>query len=251
MLFIKFDIEKVDYEESVENLLPVFVEKCKKTGGSNMLKRLIVKLDDKATPVSLKLLRNFDEATRNAVLVKLVTDHRERLTDTLNHYLEAVLPGNVIHIGKLAVGLDGGKLVLWASEVEIDYPELLKSELVKKNAGYLAEEAANRIGGGNKLLGKTMRATLRVLGMGARVAPDEVEELSVLILRSEAVKAKLMPVLVKALQKRGFAVEVMSITFEMAQQPEEMNFESSWDSLEEPILDALAAWLISTTDQKL
>lgn len=248
MLFIKFDIEKVDYEKSVENLLPVFVEKCKKTSGSNMLKRLIVKLDDKAMPVSLKFLRNFDEATRNAVLVNLVTDHRERLTDTLNHYLEGVLPGNVIHIGKLAVGLDGGKLVLWASEVEIDYPELLKSEMVKKNAAYLAEEAASRFGGSNKLLGKTMRTTLRVLGMGARVAPDEVEELSVLILRSEAVKAKLMPVLVEALQKRGFAVEGMSMVFEMTQQSKKINCESSWDSLEEPILDALAAWLISTTN---
>lgn len=248
MLFIRFDIEKVDYEKSIEDLLPVFVEKCRAAGNPNTLRKMIVKLGDKAIPVSLKLLRYFDEDTRNAVLVNLVTDHRERLTDTLNHYLESVLPGNVIRIGKLAVGLDGGKLILRASEVEIDYSGLLSSELVKKNAEHLAEEAANRFGGGNKWLGKTLKATLRVLGMGAKVAPDEVEELSVLILRSETVKAKLMPILVEALQKRGVAVEVMSMAFEMTQQPEEMDGGSSWDSLEEPILDALSAWLISTTD---
>lgn len=248
MLFIRFDIERADYEKSLEALLPVFAGKCKETGGSNFFEKIVVKLDDKAVPVSLKLLRSFDEETKNAVLVNLAADHCERLTDTLNDYLETVLPGNVIRIGKLACGLEGGKPVLWASGVEIDYPALLKSELVQKNAGRMAEEAADRFGDGNTFLGRTMRAGLRVLGMGAKVAPDEVEELGVLILRSETVKAKLMPVLLEALQRRGVAVESMSMAVETARQPGERRCETSWESLQEPILDSLAAWLISTVD---
>lgn len=250
MLFIKFDLEKVDYEMSVEALLPIFVKKCAGKDKGNMLERMVNKLGDRTTPVALKLLQYFDDATKDAVLVNLINDHQDRLSTSLNKYLESILPGNIIHIGGLVAGLnDSRKLTLRASEVEVNYKELLQSELVVSNVDHLAQKFAEKIGIGKGLFGRAAKFALKA---GAGLSSDDLEKQGVQILSAEPIQAKLVPSLTKALQERGLAVETMSVSFETTIETDLSHSGSDipidWAGLEDPIMDALAAWLTDSVE---
>lgn len=245
MLFIKFDIEKINYEKSVEGLMSIFVKQCAEKDKGNMLERMVNKLGDRTTPVALKLLRYFDDATKDAILINLISDHQDRLSASLNKYLESVLPGNIIHIGGLAAGLnDGRELTLWASQVEVNYKELLESELVEANVDRFAQKLAEKVGVGKGLFGRAAKYALKA---GAKISPDDLEKQGVQLLSSETIKAKLLPILAKALQERGLAVEAMSVSFETTLETDVsasgLNNPPGWAGLEDPIMDALAAWL--------
>ena len=130
--------------------------------------------------------------------------------------------------GLSAEDYPGTRITLYATQVKINYEQLLKSPVFSGN----------------------------VLGGAAKLAfhmanPGIIEKQGINILSSEKIKSKLVPVISESLQKAGLMLELRDLELQediserLAGKTHEKK-DILPDNIEEPIIEALAAFLKCT-----
>ena len=241
MVTIRLEIERIDYEKSIELLLPQVIDRCSKAKEPGELEKFIAKLGSDAVPVTKKLLGYLADTVKDEIIVWLADVHREKLVKASNQALEGLCAGKAICIGDLsAVDRPGPRLAIQASEVSIDYPALLKSPLM--------ESAIDQIGAD----GSIKKGAARVaVDLGSRINLENLEKRAVTLLTTERVKGKLLTALSEALIKIGLVVAFRDLILWTDAAPALYNESDTSlkdeglfpDSFEDPLMDALCAYL--------
>ena len=250
MFFMELTIGNIDYCQSILKLLPDFIEKYKNEAGSNIIVRMVNRLGDKTVPVILNLMKFFDKQTTTALLAHLIDGHRDRLTGTINSYLDSTFQGPAVRLGGVFSAIDpDGQLILCASDVQVDYKSLVETEVVEAGIDRFGGEFMSDYGVDSTLLKKGVKFIIK---KGARIAPNAMEKQVLQILSSEKTKLKIIPKLTEALNNRGLIVEISDLFFKPAEDHTIMiNGEAhnaNLPDMEDKILDAFAAWLITSVE---
>ncbi len=239
MVSIQLKLDSIDYEKSIENLLPRVVDSCVSAPAPSELEKLIGKLGNDCVPVAKKLLRYLDNDLKDQIIVWLVDSHAESITKAANQYLEEILPGKVVYIGSLrADDLPGSRLSLHALQVQIDYAALLNSQLITSGV--------RRLGSDGGLLQGAARFALQ---MGSLIRQENLEKQGITLLSSDHVKPRLLSALSQAAAKAGLAVRFsdMVISPDTAGVPAVKRSSGDEglipDRFEDALMDALVAWL--------
>lgn len=221
VLTINLEIEKIDYERSLENLLPQMVEKAAGKPSPSDLERYLCKLGDDAVPVAKKLLSYMDVAEKDAIIVWLVNSRQSEFAATANAHMEETLPGKVVQIGGFyAEDLPGTRLRLSAAQVNIDYLALFSSPMF---SGSLVSGAA--------------RLALQMMSQEA------LEKQGVTLLNSELVKPKVLSALSEGLRKSGLAVTFRDMKLAVNNGAAKPGDAQLPDSIKDSLVDALIKWM--------
>ena len=226
MLTIELEIERIDYENSVGNLLPTLVRGDTAGPEAGLAEKLLVRLGKDAVPLSKKLLSYLDVDTRDRLLIWLLQCHQRETLETLNSHLAEALGGNMVMIGGLAAeDLPGTRLKLTALQVSVDYDALLDSPAL---SGVLPGAA---------------RLALRLL------SPQALEKQGIGLLGTEPVKTKVLSFLTDGLEQAGLILTLqdMQISGETAIPLSDGSADAALPpELEDALLDALVAWMKDT-----
>lgn len=193
MIKIRLDVGQINYEKSLENLLPRLYERYRGEKELSILKKLIVRLGDDAVPVAKQLFKYLDTDARDQILIWAVNSHSEQLADSLSRHIAEAFSGAVIVMGAIqGKDVSGPGLTLYASNVSIDYDELIKSPMlsggVLKGAARTAIQLAN---------------------------PETREKTCISLLSSALVKSKLISIIAESLQKAGLVVTLQDIELQI------------------------------------
>ena len=229
MLKIRLDIEYINYEKCAENLIPQLVEEMKSKTNTSELEKLFIALGADAVLLSKKLLQYLDTDVRDQILVWLLDEFGADFVVEINDYLTKVFPGHAIIIGGLsAEDYPGTRITLYATQVQIDYEQLLKSPIFSGN----------------------------VLGGAAKLAfhmasPETIEKQGINILSSDKIRPKLVSLISESLQKSGLMLELRDLELQedtSKRLPGQTHEKKDIlpDYIEDPIIEALAAFLKCT-----
>ena len=229
MLKIRLDIEYINYEKCAENLIPQLVEEMKSKANPSELEKLFIALGADAVLLAKKLLHYLDTDVRDQILVWLLDEFGADFVVEINDYLTKIFPGQAIVIGGLsAEDYPGTRITLYATQVQINYEQLLKSPIFSGNV----------LGGAAKLAFHMANAEI-------------IEKQGINILSSDKIKSRLVPVISESLQKAGLMLELRDLELQedISEQLEGKIHEKKNilpDNIEEPIIEALAAFLKCT-----
>ena len=229
MLKIRLDIEYIDYEKCAENLIPQMVEEMKSKTNTSELEKLFIALGADAVLLSKKLLQYLDTDVRDQILVWLLDAFGADFVVEINDYLTKKFPGQAIVIGGLsAEDYPGTRITLYATQVQINYEQLLKSPIFSGNV----------LGGAAKLAFHMANAEI-------------IEKQGIKILSSDKIKSRLVPVISESFQKAGLMLEIRDLELQedtsarlAGKTHDKKNILP--DHIEEPIIEALAAFLKCT-----
>ena len=235
MIGISLDIEKIDYDKSVEGLLPPVLGWI---AGNEKLKeadRFIKKLGPDAVPAVKKLLGYLDADAKDEIIVWLVSRHAEQLRKTSEEYLGSTFPG-VFQIGSVsAENKPGSRLVFKAERVEVKYAALLDSPLVEE-----------RVGQGNGLL----KGAAKLLSL---IPAAQLEKQGTALLKTEKVQSKILAALTSGFEKAGLYATVRAMDVETAAAETVPDTAEAGgteglipDAFEDALFDGIAAWLRAT-----
>ena len=240
MLNIRLEIEQIDYERSLEQLLPKAVAACAAKDSPGELDKFLAKLGSDAVPVVKRLLGYLDVAVRDEIVVWLIDTHAGELAAAANGYLTGLIPGAIQIGGFCAEDQEGSRLALMALQVKADYAALLGSPTLKASINQLGA-----LKGPAKL----------VMQMGTNMPPERLEKHGIALLSSEHVKPKLLKALSDALGNAGLAVtfcDMLLETSDVIQLPDRIEESAAKqkglipDAFEEALMDAVVAWLRDT-----
>ena len=239
MIDILLEIESIDYEKSMEGLLPPIVKKCRAEKAPGELEKFIAKLGEGAVPAAKKLLGYMDGNLKDQLVVWMAGRYRDTLVSSANGTLEGLFPGGAVKVGDLeAEDRPGTRISLRASGVQIDYAKLTDSPLVDAGLG--------QFGAGGGLLKNAAKLALQT---ASRSNPEALEKQGIALLGSEKIKPKVMAALSEGIGKAGLSVTVGDLVFTegRAKTPaaagETKDEGLLPDGLEDAVLDALAAWM--------
>ena len=220
------EVERIDYEQCIENLLPRFVQKCASKEKPSELDKFVARLDTDAVPVAKRIIKYLDQSARDQIIIALLEPHGERLVQTANALLEELLGGKAVVIGGFEMNdLPGSWLTLSATQVRINYGELADSPLLS---------------GG--MLGSAAKLALQM------ASPATIEKQAINILASDFVKPKLLSALSDALQKTGLIISIRDMTIlgdTDASRPAAAKKDEGLlpDAVEDQLIDAVIAWM--------
>lgn len=201
MFFMELAIGNIEYRQSILRLLPDFVEKYKHEAGSNIIMRMANRLGDKTVPVILNLMRYFDKQTTNVLMAHLVDGHRDRLTGTINSYLDSIFQGPAVQLGGVFSAIDpDGQLILCASDVQADYESLVETGVVESGIDRFGGEFMSNYGVNSALLKKGVKFAIK---KGAKIVPNAMEKQALQILSSEKNEIKNHPETHRSLEQSG------------------------------------------------
>ena len=241
MITIRLEIERIDYEKSVEQLLPQVTDRCTKAKEPGELEKFLAKLGPDAVPVAKKLLGYLDQTVKDQIIVWLTDVHREKLVKAANQTLEGLCAGKAICIGDLsAIDRPGPRLAIKASRVSIDYPALLKSPLMESVIDQVGPDGSIKKG-----------AAKIAADLGSHINPENLEKRAVSLLTGERVKTKLLASLSEGLMKSGLIIYFRDLILwtDTDAEPRNENRTSYADqglipnAFEDPLMDALCAYL--------
>ena len=236
MIDIVLDIERIDYDKSVEGLLPPVLAWISKDEKMKEAAKFIGKLGGDTVPVVKKLLGFLDDDAKDEIIVWLISRHGEQLRKSADDYLEKIFPG-VFRIGNIAAeNRPGSRLLFRAEQVDVTYAALLDSPLVE-----------NRIPSqGSGLL----KGAARLLNM---IPQAQIEKQGIALLKTDKVKAKVITALTEGFEKAGLFVTIRGVEFETAAEgvkqdaPAEEKKEGLIpDAFEDALFEGIAAWLRGT-----
>ena len=223
---ILFEIERIDYEKSIENLLPHIVDKCKASERPSELKKFIAKLDSDAVPIAKKLMNYLDQTARDQIIIALIEPYCDRLVQVANSRLEEMLAGKYVVIGGFTgKDLPGPQLILGATQVRINYDGLINSPLLS---------------GG--ILSGAVKFAIQM------ASPATIEKQAINLLTSNMIKPKMLSAFSEALQKMGLIVTLQDMIIQEetgAEQPGITKTDEGVipDSVEDLLMDAVIAWM--------
>ena len=242
MLNIRLEIERIDYERSLERLLPKAVAVCAEKDSPGELDKFLAKLGADAVPVAKRLLSYMDVRIRDEIVVSLINTRAEKLTVSANAYLNEMMPGALRIGGFRAEDQGGPRLALMALQVRADYAALLNSPALKSSVDQLG----------------AMRGPAKLaMQIGTNMSPDKLEKHGIALLTSDHVKPKLLSALSDALAEAGLVVyfrDMIVETSNVIQLPDSMEETKGKneglipDAFEEPLMDAVVAWLRDTVN---
>ena len=239
MINIRFDVERVDYEKSIEGLMPAVQGWVSGSEKMQELEKLLNKLGKDAVPVLKKLFGYLKTDVKDEILIWLLQSHKDQLKDSANSYLEEAMKGKTMQIGSLsAENKPGAQMVLRATRVQVDYAQLLKSPLI--------EESAGKLGGG--LLGGAVSIAAQ---LGSKMSPETLEKQGIALLGNEKIKTKILSTFQDGLEKAGLYVTFRDMAVEPDVPKEKLTDSAEKhglipDAFEDGLLDGLAAWLKAT-----
>ena len=201
MINITLKIARIDYDKSVETLLPQLVKEAAAKENPNGLEQFLVKLGRDTVPVVRKMLGYMDDSLKDGLVVWVTENQQQRIVETVNQQLAGVLGDSVMKIGALfAEDRPGTELALYASRIETDYAALLDSPL--------ASSALGQMSGGGLMKGAAKFA----LSMASKASPDALEKQAISLLTSDRVKPKILGVMSDSLKKIGLEAELGDMT---------------------------------------
>lgn len=229
MLKAIVEVERIDYERSIENLLPRFVEKCAAEKKPSELDKFIARLGSDAVPVAKRIIGYLDQDARDQIVIALIEPQAERLAQTANELLEELLGGRAVLIGGFAMeDLPGPKLSISATQVRIHYGILANSPLLS-----------------GSMFGSAAKLALQM------ASPGTIEKQATLLLASDWIKPKLLSALSEAIQKVGLIVSLRDLTIEPdtdtgSPAGEKKDEGLLPDAVEDQLIDAVIAWMKET-----
>ena len=234
MLNIRLEIERIDYESTIDNLLPTLVETISQKVDQGEINKFLTRLGPDTAPVAKRLLGYLDVTTRDQIVVWLIESHAEQLAELTNRFLADQMPGALI-IGTFhAEDLPGAKLALMAQQVNVDFAALLNSPLLQSSIDSLG----------------AMKAPARLLmQMGSRKPTETLEKQGVALLRSDLVKRKLLFAISDALNSAGVMITFGDMTLESSnfiELPDRKEAKDEGlipDVFEDALIDAFVALL--------
>ena len=226
MLNILFEVGLVDYEKSIENLLPHIVEKCRAKKEPSEIDKFIIRLGSDAVPVAKKIMKYIDQTTRDQIIISLIMANQDWLVQVANDRLEEILGGKVVVIGGFTgEDLPGPRMILGATQVNINYKELVNSPLLSGNIFSGAVKFAVQM-----------------------ASPATIEKQAINILASDLVKPKILSALSDALQKIGLIVTLQNMIIREetgTEQTVASKKDEGYlpDAIEDQLMDAVIAWM--------
>lgn len=145
MIDIYFMISAIDYEATFRTVFPAVLNKCKQADASNVLLRLLAKLDETAEPVLQGIMRYFPQNIKDEFLCQCVNSFGPTLTEKLNAFLQTNSWGKNFVLDAVQVTRNEGKILLIAENVRADYKALLETDAVQDK---VEEVVANFAGNG-------------------------------------------------------------------------------------------------------
>lgn len=244
MIDIYFTISAIDYEATFQTVFPAVLNKCKQADASNVLLRLLAKLDETAEPVLQGIMRYFPQNIKDEFLCQCVNSFGPTLTEKLNAFLQTNSWGKNFVLDAVQVTRNEGKILLIAENVRADYKALLETDAVQDK---VEEVVANFAGNGllAKLAAKAAKGALKAAG---EMAPEELEKAGMILLRRPDIQERLLDMIGSALIHRGIAVTLSEISVEQSasdmlpQAYVQQKFSLS-PELEDALLNALAEYL--------
>lgn len=226
MLRAIVEVERIDYDQCIENLLPRFARKCASRNKPSELDKFITRLGADAVPVAKRIIRYLDQNARDQIIIAMIEPHRDRLVQAANERLAKLIPGQAVVIGGLEMSdLPGSWMTISATQIQIQYGELANSPLLS---------------GG--VLGGAARLALQM------ARPAAIEKQAIALLASDLVKPKLLSALSDALQKAGLVVTLRDMTVmedtDISRPEDEKKDEGLLpDAVEDQLIDAVIAWM--------
>ncbi len=223
------EVERIDYERSVENLLPLFVQKCASEEKPSELDKFIARLGTDAVPVAKRIIGYLEPGARDQIIIALLKPQADRLVPTANALLEELLGGKAVEIGGFEMeDLPGLKLSLRATQIRIDTEALANSPLLS-----------------GSMLGSAAKLALQM------ASPATIEKQAIKLLDSDWVKPKLLSALSEAVQKLGLIVSLRDLTIredtDTGSPAGEKKDEGLLpDAVEDQLIDAVIAWMKET-----
>ena len=234
MLNIRLEIENIDYEATIENLLPQLVETVSQKEDQGEINKFLTRLGPDMIPVAKKLLGYLDDTTRVRIAVWLIESNGDQLAELTNRVLAEQMPGALIIGAFHAEELPGAKLALMAQQVNVDYPALLNSPLLISSIDSLGP----------------MKAPARlIMQMGSIMPAETLEKQGVTLLRSDLVKPKLLAAISDALRSAGVIMTFRNMTLESSnfiELPDRKEAKDEGlipDVFEDALIDAFVALL--------
>jgi len=230
MIKISFDVQAIDYEKTIENLIPQLTKESGSSTDPTEIDKLIIKLGDDLVPVAKKLLGFLDTDTRDQIIAWLLEKQQDMIVNSANKALD-LLGGDAVIIGTLYV-LDqpGTKLTLHAGQVRTDSTQLVDSPALTGITGGIAKLAF------------------------MFSDPGTIEKDVIKLLSSDYVKTKLISTLSDGLHKAGMHITLNDVVISEDTGEDEIPRMTDPDkdegllpdAIEDKIIDALASWLKET-----
>ena len=235
MIHITVQIERIDYEKSVEKLLPQIMAEFSAKKSPDALEQFVLRLGEDAVPVAKKLIGYMEDSVRDGLVVWMAESRQEQIVRTVNQHLDELFGASVMKVGAVsAEDRPGTRLALRVSRVEIDYAALMKSPAVGS--------ALDQLGGNGGLL---KGAAMFALQMASMASPDTLEKQGIALLSSDRVKPKILSALTGAFEKIGLAASVADLSVEAGAGPETKAPQDAGlpAELKSGLMDAAAAFL--------
>ncbi|MBQ6545971.1 MAG: hypothetical protein IJL72_09545 [Lachnospiraceae bacterium] len=234
MINITLQIERIDYQKSVENLLPQLVKEAEAKKSPNGFEQFVARLGKDAVPVAKKLLRYMSDDLKDGLVVWMAESRQESIVAAVNQQLDALLGNAVMKVGALhAEDRPGTRMVLVASQVETDYAALSSSPVV--------ESALGQLGGENSLLKGAAKFALQMV---TKANPETLEKQGIALLSSDRVKPKILSALSGALGKIGLEATLGDMTVNAGAGPAAAAIGTELPAaLKDRLMDAVIAFL--------
>ncbi len=272
MLNADIEIQKIDYENSVKNLVGRIMPKIKDKPEADMVVRLLQKLGNHAPDVFCNLIQYMPDRGKAKLICELVNQYQEKLTGMVNDALAQHELGKNIILGSIFFQAFEEGLLIYTQNIKIDYSGILDNEAVQKKVEDTVQQYADnsflkkipKLGGLLKENANTAAKAAAVL------APAAIEKKALQIIESPGNKEQMRALLEKVLKKEGLVLEIGQIHIlgaDMAsikdhsklemeaaeaadghskgQEAQKLGFALS-EEMQEQILEALSRYLIAS-----
>ena len=228
MLHANIKIENIDYEQTISAVFPMLKDYIVKSESGNPVILLLTKLDDKALPVFLKLLRFLPDNTKDELMTVCLNTYSEKACEKLNEKLSENVMGQHIQIGSVSIRKCEEAFYLQLGNIKCNYSALVR-------------ESVSGVGGAGLAL---------LAGLGGQL----LEKKAIDLLWTTENKAKVLTMVRNTVSQYGLVMELSDIdlTKEIAQVgdtvPSQDNKLRLSDELQNEILNALVKYLQSTVE---
>ena len=238
MLSIKTSIISVNYGESLYNMLPAAVERCKHMEqGSGML-RFVQELNNKSLDNLLKFLDCLPRELYNQLLCIIVKLYNNEITTMANNMVKSQEFGSSIDIGGIFLDHEtGGNLSLYINNIEADYGSLI---CYAKDKGFV-DKIIQNISTGKLPRGIVTLVLKTITSMLSGMPSQKLESKLLFLLKQDFIKKKLADNIEKFLLGKGVVIKLGNI--ELLQLDGIPYKIEGLDGMEEKFSDILVSWI--------